>query len=68
MTLPINKMIDDVVKPCAIPENIKEGDVYATHEGVMKFGDAEMRVYVLNDGRRIINSEDMERFFGLAND
>lgn len=38
---------------------------YATHAGVLRIGGMELRCYRLNDGRAIINAEDMDNFFGL---
>jgi hypothetical protein len=43
-----------------------EGDLpYATHEGILAIGEYKMRVYQLNDGRRVINGEDIAGFFGF---
>ena len=42
---------------------IQEGDAYATHEGVLDIGGFKFKVYILNDGRRIIDQGDMEEFF-----
>ena len=36
---------------------------YATHEGVFKIGEFEFKVYQLNNGQRLIDSEDMHRFW-----
>lgn len=42
-----------------------EGDLpYATHEGVFRVGDFEFRVSQLNTGQRVIDADDLERFFG----
>lgn len=35
----------------------------AISESVIKIGNCELRVYVLDDGRRIINAEDIENLF-----
>lgn len=33
----------------------------ATHEGVMKIGDLEVRIYRLDDGRNVIHADDFHR-------
>lgn len=57
-------MIDSVVKPVPKPEGVSDCDLYATHEGVLNLGTEKMKVYILNNGQRIIDAEDMNRFFG----
>lgn len=37
----------------------------ALYESIMKVGDFEFRVYVLDDGRRIIHADDILAFFEL---
>lgn len=32
----------------------------ATHEGVLAFGGIELRVYQLDDGRRVFNADDVK--------
>lgn len=41
---------------------------YVTHRGMLHIGDMSIRCYQLNDGRRIIDAEDLKRFFGFAVD
>lgn len=38
---------------------------WVTHEGTLIIGGFNFRCLMLNDGRRIIDSEDLEKFFGL---
>jgi hypothetical protein len=38
---------------------------HVTHKGVLKIGDIELNCYVLSDGQRIFNADDVERMFGL---
>lgn len=38
--------------------------LYATHEGVVDIGGFKLKVYRLNDGRAVIDAEDMDAFFG----
>jgi hypothetical protein len=37
---------------------------YATHEGILRIGGAEFRVYQLNTGQRVIDEESLCRFLG----
>ena len=61
---PSEIMIDNCVKPTNMkpPE---DGSKYTTHEGILKIGDVEMRVYVLNTGERVIDADDIEKFFSV---
>lgn len=36
---------------------------WATHNGVLRLGGFELRVYQLSDGRRVIDADDMNTFF-----
>lgn len=63
---PSELMIDSVVHPVDLPENAgQDGLPYVTHEGLMKIGDTELRVYVLSDGQRVIDVEDADKFFNF---
>jgi hypothetical protein len=43
-----------------------EGDLpYATHSGVLKIGDIELRCYRLSTGQAVFNAEDFEALFGV---
>lgn len=60
---PAESMIDSVVKPV---ENPVKGDgslPYITHEGILEIGEKKLRCYILNNGMRIFDSEDVENFF-----
>lgn len=57
----IERLIDRVVMPMAQPEQI-DGLPYATHEGVINLGQHRLRVYRLNTGERIVNSEDVRNW------
>ena len=43
------------------------GGLYATHYGLLRIGDIELRVYQLNNGTRVIEEGDLLRFFGWLN-
>ncbi len=60
MDTPINKMIEFALVPIANPE-VGDGSMpYATHSGVLNLFGKDMRVYRLNTGQAIIDSEDFE--------
>ena len=63
MKTPIDIALDGVDwKPTGITER-EGGLLYATHEGVLKIGPFEFRCHVLNTGERVIDAEDMMKFF-----
>ena len=49
--------------PTPSPEN--SDGLTVTHAGVIVVGGHELRVYQLSDGRRVIDGDDLERFFGV---
>lgn len=68
MKAPIDSMLERVEwLPAETPvgQGADNSLPHATHAGVLRIGDMELRCYRLNDGRAIINAEDMESFFGL---
>ena len=61
---PIDILLDGVDwKPIDTAKS-NEGLPYATHAGIFKIGDCSLRVYQLNDGRRVIEESDIIKFFG----
>ena len=65
MAAPIETMLDNVEWEAVAAEPV--GDLpYATHQGVLRFGEASLRVYQLNDGQRIIDEADLLDFFGIS--
>lgn len=40
--------------------------LWATHSGVLKIGDFEIRCHILSDGTRIFDAEDLEKYYGLT--
>lgn len=63
MNSPIDKLLDTVDWRPITYDEIPE-EIYATHEGVLMVGDVTFRVYVLSDGRRVVDSDDIHKFFG----
>lgn len=64
MTMPILSMIDKIVTPNDKPKDLKEGDLWATHSGVLKIGECELKCHILSNGERVFDAEDVEKFFG----
>ncbi len=60
---PIDIMMRDVDWQEIKVENPPQKELYATHEGILKIGDIELRCNVLNNGRTFILVEYFERFF-----
>jgi len=63
MSILINNQIDKLVRPNEKPGDLKEGDVWATHSGVMQIGDKKIRCHILSDGKRIFDADDIDNFF-----
>ena len=64
-TTPIEQMLDEIdYKPVEAPIT-NCGLPYATHEGILNIFNIEIKVSVLNDGRRIISEDDINRLFNL---
>lgn len=63
--VPINKLIDSVVTKNQKPENLEDGQLWATHSGVLKIGEIELHCHVLSNGVRIFEAEDIEKLFSL---
>lgn len=67
MATPIEMMLDGAtwravsVPPPPHPDSTVP---YVTHEGVFELAGHSMRAYQLSDGSRILDGEDLERFFG----
>lgn len=40
--------------------------LYATHEGVLEIGELHLRCYMLNDGQRVFDADDIHRAFDPA--
>jgi hypothetical protein len=61
---PIDRLLDglnwQVLPPARDP---LPGTLYATHQGVLKIGGAELKCYTLNNGQRVIDQESLEKFF-----
>lgn len=53
--VPIDRQYSSIPQP---------NELYATHGGIMKVGNAELEVFILNNGERVISAESLERFFG----
>lgn len=64
-TIPINQLIDSVVKPVEKPSKGTSGFPFITHEGVLEVGDKKLRCYILSNDMRILDAEDVDKFFNI---
>lgn len=63
---PVDLLLDGVDwQPLPAVDGIDASEPWATHKGVLRIGDIDLIVYTLSDGRRLIEAESMERFFGV---
>lgn len=63
---PIDQMMNAVEwQPVEGEMVADDGLPYATHTGVLNIGGFAFKCYQLNTGQRLIDAEDMERFFGV---
>lgn len=60
---PAEKEIDKVAKKVDYKGN-KPKFFHITHEGVLEIGEIKLKCYVLSDGRRIFNPNDVKKYFG----
>lgn len=71
MNTPIEKLMDEL-KWTKIKldksAGFKRGLPVATHEAVLKIGDATIKCYLLDDGQRVLDADDVIRFFGAIAD
>lgn len=67
MKSPIEIMLDKVDwKPIKRHQEVELVDTaypVATHSGILKIGDIELKVYQLSDGQRVIDQESFLKFF-----
>lgn len=45
------------------PDGLQPGERWAIRSGTVKIADVTLRCHVLNDGTRIFDAEDVEKFF-----
>jgi hypothetical protein len=69
MKRPIDMMLDAIEWkpiPASIDMTPDDSVPVATHEGILRVGNAELKVYQLSNGKRVIEEESFARFFGGA--
>ena len=61
----IDAFIDSIVTPVVYetPPDTSDGLPYVTHEGVIAIEGITLKVYVLSNGVRVIDKEDLENLF-----
>lgn len=61
---PTDKLLDGVEWQETGMAPPTDGSPYATHVGVLRIGPIALGCYRLNDGRRILDKQDMDDLFG----
>lgn len=59
--LPSEQMIDSVCTPNPVPENLKDGQVWATHSGTLEIGEIKLGCHILSTGERVFDADDIEK-------
>lgn len=63
MSNPIEQLLDTIqYKNIERGESISDGTLYAVKKGTLTIAGFSLTVYVLNDGRRIFDANDVENF------
>lgn len=67
---PIHKLLERVEweRLPSPGEPPKPGELYATHSGVVTFGERDLRCYQLNDGQRVFDAADIHAMFEASPD
>jgi hypothetical protein len=69
MTTPVDRLLDGVTWRPEPPPAVTGGLPYVTHSGVLRIpGLPDLRCYVLSNGKRIFDAEDIEAAFGMPLD
>lgn len=63
MSTPIEKLLEQEVEWTELPAPEDKDGLYAVREGVLEIGAARLRTYVLNDGQRVFDADDVAGFF-----
>jgi hypothetical protein len=63
VTAPIEALLGQEVEWTELPEPEKKDGLYAVQEGTLEIGAARFRAYVLNDGQRVFDADDVAGFF-----
>ena len=65
-----SKLLDSVVWTPVIAGDVIKLDTgnipHVTHQGIFKVGGFEFRAYQLSDGNRILDADDVHKFFNLV--
>lgn len=61
----VDRIFDGVVfEPIADAVGTDDGVPFATHQGMLKLGAMDLRVYQLNTGVRVVDADDLAAFLG----
>lgn len=63
MNSPIEQLLDTIqYEDVEVEEKVSDGVLYAVKKGTLVIAGFSLTVYVLNDGRRIFDANDLENF------
>ena len=66
MATPFDQVLDRIdFQPLPAPDSVEDDLPYATHSGILKLGEASIKVFVLSNGRRVIDERDLRAFLGV---
>lgn len=64
MSIPIDMILDGITWIAVEPPDTYDDTPYVTHEGVLNIADKRLKCFTLSNGKRVIDAEDFENFFG----
>ena len=63
---PIDILLDDVKWEPIVGSFVDSSIPFATHQGLLKIGELQLKVYQLSDGQRVLDMADVERLLGIT--
>jgi hypothetical protein len=64
---PIETMLETVEWTAGPETEHGDGDLWATHSGVLDIAGISLRCYRLNNGQAVFNADDFKKFFDCLN-
>jgi len=66
LSSPVDTLLDEVEwEAVSLPPAPYGPLPYVTHKGELHLGDLSLRCFILSDGQRIFDADDIEHLFGL---
>lgn len=63
---PIDAMMNEVLKPIDFEGETPPEGLYATHSGVLTFGEFKITCFQLNNGERVLDADEFKKFFEMS--